>query len=162
MGELASQHGLNPVAERVALARLSVALREHMAFTRMPNPDFFNHRLLERIHADREASARATGAAGGPVWFRSTISRLALVGAAALMLGAVAYRGLIAPRLEKQRPETAYLTQVLDAKSPAPEVSAVSFGAMDGQAAVLWLEGMDHVPETYAAADEGSDPNAEL
>ena len=86
-GELASQHGLNPVAERVALARLSVALREHMAFTRMPNPDFFNHRLLERIHADREASARATGAAGGPVWFRSTISRLALVGAAALMLG---------------------------------------------------------------------------
>ena len=156
-GELAAEHGLDPVAERATLGRLKLALRAHLADVRMPNPDFFNHRLMERIHADGTPVS-----SGRRPWLSSMVSRLFLVGATALVLGVVSYRGLIAPRLEEPRPETAYLTQVLDAKSPAPEVSAVSFNANanDKPAAVLWLDGMEHVPESYAVADEISDPDA--
>jgi hypothetical protein len=159
--ELAAQHLINPTAERAELDRLKLALRDQLAQTRLPNPDFFNHRLLERIEADR----RVRPPAAAPVtrgWFQSMVVRLVLAGAAALVLGVLSYRGLISPQLE-ERPETAYLTQVLDAKSPAPEVSASAFNAnaKEDQAAVLWLDGMSHVPASYAATDEeGTDPDA--
>lgn len=158
--ELTGQHQLDPVAERAELVQLKLALSAHLAQTRMPNPDFFNHRLLERIEADRAVPApRAPAAAAG--WFDSFFVRLMLAGATALLLGVAGYRGLISPQLE-ERPETAYLTQVLDAKSPAPEVHASSFNsnARDEQAAVLWLDGMAHVPESYATIDETTDPDA--
>ena len=161
--ELAGQQQIDPATERAELDRLKLALREQLARTRMPNPDFFNHRLLERIEADRQAASprapiTATPAVG---WFQSIFVRLTLAGATALLLGVATYRGFISPQLE-ERPETAYLTQVLDAKSPAPDVSASSFNAnaKEEQAAVLWLDGMSHVPESYAAADENLDPDA--
>jgi hypothetical protein len=158
--ELAESHGLNPLTERAALDRLKLALREHMALTRMPNPDFFNHRLLERIEADRQQNqAPAPAAENVSRWIHTHLLRLALFGAAALALGVVAYRGLIAPELTV-RPETAYLTQVLDAKSPAPDISAVSFNESEQPAAVLWLDGVEHVPESYATIDEANDPDA--
>ncbi|OAI43059.1 hypothetical protein AYO41_02960 [Verrucomicrobia bacterium SCGC AG-212-E04] len=155
--ELVEQHRLDPEAERAALDRLNVALRGHLAQTRMPNPDFFNHRLLERIESDR----RALEPKPVPVASHHGLGWLALFGATALVLGLAMYRGMIFPQLE-ERPETVYLTQVLDAKSPAPEVHASSFNAnaKDEQAAVLWLDGMSHVPESYAAADENLDPDA--
>jgi hypothetical protein len=155
--ELVEQHQLDPKAERAMLEQLKVALRGHLAQTRMPNPDFFNHRLLERIEADRRTLEPR------PVQARTHhgMGWLALFGATALVLGLVAYRGMIMPQLE-ERPETLYLTQVLDAKSATPEVHASSFNAnaKDAQAAVLWLDGMSHVPESYAAAEESSDPDA--
>ena len=158
--ELAETHGLNPSTERAEFARLKQALREHMALTRMPSPDFFNHRLLERIEVDRRASSAPRAAASdGPNWIHSHLLRLALFGAAALAVGVVAYRGLIAPEMAA-RPETAYLTQVLDAKSPAPDISAVSFNESEQPAAVLWLDGVEHMPESYAAADEINDQDA--
>ena len=158
--ELAASHGLDPVTERAAFDRLRQALREHMALTRMPNPDFFNHRLLERIEEDRrENAAPEPAAAGGPSWIHAHLLRLAFAGAAALALGVLAYRGLIAPEIGA-RPETAYLTQVLDAKSPGPDISAVSFTEKEQPAAVLWLDGVEHVPESYAAAEENNDPDA--
>jgi hypothetical protein len=158
--ELAATHGLDPVTERAAFDRLKRALREHMALTRMPNPDFFNHRLLERIEADRkERQAPAPADDSVSRWIHAHLLRLALAGAAALALGVVAYQGLISPELVP-RPETVYLTQVLDAKSPAPDISAVSFNESEQPAAVLWLDGVEHMPESYAAADEGNDPDA--
>jgi len=158
--ELAASHGLDPVVERAAFDRLKEALREHMALTRLPNPDFFNHRLLERIEADRRQSqpaAPVTENVSG--WIHSHLLRLALGGAAALALGVVAYRGLIAPELVP-RPETVYLTQVLDAKSPASDISAVSFNESEQPAAVLWLDGVEHMPESYATAEDGNDGEA--
>ena len=157
--ELTGQLQLDPRAERAELDRLKLALRGHLAQTRMPNPDFFNHRLLERIEADRHVTARRAPPTAG--WFNSIIVKLTLTGATALLLGVATYRGLISPQLE-ERPETAYLTQVLEAKSSTPEVSASSFNAnaKEEQAAVLWLDGMSHVPESYASADENLDPDA--
>ena len=124
----------------------------------MPNPDFFNHRLLERIEADHRET-RAPVAESVSHWIHAHLFRLALAGAAALALGVLAYRGLIAPQLTP-RPETIYLTQVLDAKSPTPEVSAVAFNESEEPAAVLWLDGVEHMPESYAATDDASDPDA--
>ena len=158
--ELAESHGLNPTVERAEFDRLKQALRKHMAQTRMPSPDFFNHRLLERIEADRRASAvRPASPSDAPNWIHAHLLRLALFGAAALAVGVVAYRGLIAPEIAA-RPETVYLTQVLDAKSPAPDISAVSFNESEQPAAVLWLDGVEHMPESYAAADESNDQDS--
>ncbi len=158
--ELAASHGLEPVAERAEFERLRQALREHMALSRLPNPDFFNHRLLERIEEDRRETAKSNSTAvDRPGWMQAHLLRLAFAGAAALALGVIAYRGLIAPEIGA-RPETAYLTQVLDAKSPAPDISAVSFTEKEQPAAVLWLDGVEHVPESYAAADDNNDPDA--
>jgi len=158
--ELAETHGVDPVTERAALDRLKVALREHMALTRIPNPDFFNHRLLERIQADRQAMlSPAPTNESTTHWIHAHLFRLAAFGAVALALGVVAYRALIAPEIAP-RPETAYLTQVLDAKSPTPEVSAISFNESGQQAAVLWLDGVEHMPESYASADDSNDADA--
>ncbi len=156
--ELAESHGLDAVTERADLDRLRQGLRAHMALTRMPNPDFFNQRLLERIEADRP-EIPAPAAEGVSRWFRAHLLRLALAGAAALGIGVLAYRGLIAPALV-DRPETIYLTQVLDAKSPAPDISAVSFNESEQPAAVLWLDGVEHMPESFAAAEETNDADA--
>lgn len=159
-GELVGQHHIDPAIERQELASLKVALGEQLAQTRMPNPDFFNHRLLERIEADRHVPAPRVPATA---WFHSIFVKLTLAGATALLLGVVGYRGLISPQLE-ERPETVYLTQVLDAKSSTPDISASSFTAnataKGEQAAVLWLDGMSHVPESYAAVDESVEPDA--
>lgn len=159
--ELVDQHQLDPVASRTAHDQIRLALRGHLAQTRMPNPDFFNHRLLERIEADRKTSRGQPATPATGAWFHSIFVRLALAGTTALIVGVSLYRALILPQLE-ERPETLYLTQVLDARSPAPEVHASAFNASarDEQAAVLWLDGMAHVPESYAVADETLDPDA--
>ena len=158
--ELASTHGIDPVTERAAFDQLKLALREHMALVRLPNPDFFNHRLQERIEADRrEAREPESVVEGAAHWIHAHLMRLAVSGAIALGVGVLAFRGLIAPQLV-ERPETTYLTQVLDAKSPAPDISAVSFNEKEQPAAVLWLDGVEHMPESYAAADDPSDTDA--
>src|SRR5262249_55871041 len=158
--ELASAHGVDPVAERATFERLKLALREHMALMRLPNPDFFNHKLLERIEADRGATRAPVEASDGAMhWIHAHLLRLAMVGAAALALGVLGFRWLITPHIAS-RPETAYLTQVLDAKSPAPDISAVSFNEKEQPAAVLWLDGVEHVPEGYASTDDASDADS--
>jgi hypothetical protein len=158
--ELVKTLGVDPVIERATFDRLRLALREHMALMRLPNPDFFNHRLLERIEADRANMVSPAPAAESVThWIHAHLFRLAAIGATALALGVVAYRMLIAPEIAP-RPETAYLTQVLDAKSPTPDVSAISFNESEQQAAVLWLDGVQHVPESYASADDSNDADA--
>lgn len=150
--ELREQHALEAEAEREAQAALRSALREHLTPAPLANGDFFNHQLMERIERDAAASQVRTRPAELP-WFRSIFARLAMLGAATMFMGVVGYRSFVAPNME-QRPETAYLTRVVDAKSNTPGVSAVPLEYKEEGVAVLWLEGMEHLPEAFAVAEE--------
>lgn len=153
--ELREQHSLDAVSERESQHALGAALRTHLAPTPLPHGDFFNHQLMERIRADVAASEAATHSPAPALvpWFRSIFARLALTGAAVALVGAVGYRTLISPQME-QRPETAYLTRVVDARSNTPGISAVSIDYKDEGVAVLWLDGMEYLPEGYAQVEE--------
>ncbi|MBS0660003.1 MAG: hypothetical protein JSR82_17320 [Verrucomicrobia bacterium] len=150
--ELREQHALEADSERQAQEALRSALRTHLAPAPLPNGDFFNHQLMERIRRDAAAS-EVRGQPAGLPWYRSIFARLSLAGATTLCLGLLGYRALIAPNME-QRPETAYLTRVVNAKSDTPGISAVPLEYKEEGVAVLWLEGMEHLPEAYAVAEE--------
>ncbi len=159
--ELTDTHGLDPAAERRRHGIARTALLDLVENTPLPHPDFFNSRLLERIHADLAASAPAPQGAE-PVtasWFQSILVRLALGGAMAMFLGVMSYRALIAPALAP-RPETEYLAQVLDASSPESSVSAVPIYYKDEKSTVLWLDGMEHLPDSYATNEQRDDGDA--
>lgn len=156
--ELREQHALEADDERRAQEALSSALRAHLTPAPLANGDFFNHQLMERIRRDAASSEVRVSVPVAPVapvvpWFRSLFGRLALLGTATLFMGVLGYRNFVAPNME-QRPETAYLTRVVDAKSDTPGISAVPLEYKEEGVAVLWLEGMEHLPEAYAAAEE--------
>lgn len=153
--ELREQHSLDAATEREAAETLRGVLREHLTPAPLANADFFNHQLLERIEADRRANQpRPTRSAEAELpWIRSIFARLAMTGATLLFVGAVGYRAFIVPTME-QRPETAYLTRVVDAKSNTPGISAVPLEYNEEGVTVLWLDGMDHLPEAFAQAEE--------
>ncbi len=152
-GELVSQHALDPAAERREQDAIATALRQHAMGISLPHADFFNHQLMERIRVDQASGEAARPAAPALSWFRTLGARLALGGAFAALVGLAGFKAWIRPGLE-ERPETAYLAEVLDAKTSGADVTATPIYYQAEQATVLWLDGVEHLPDALAVSDE--------
>ena len=131
-------------AERAEARKLGDLLRAQPA-PPMGNEDFFHHQLMQRLAAETPRAA-APGRARG--WFWS-LPRLVLAGAACLALAG----GLFTALIPAGRPPSApsdYYAEVLDLRPGDPSISASTLSNPEDNVTVVWLDGLDYIPASYA------------
>lgn len=146
-------------AEWAASRALGDLLRHHLPTPPLPNPDFFNHSLLERIAAEERAAVSrapgktATAARPGSLLrlFLATFSGAAV---AALTLAAVVVSTTAPDMTAKMTadfyavtpPAGDYYAEILETEPGGPTISAYAFQAAGQPLTVLWLDGLDYLP----------------
>jgi anti-sigma factor RsiW len=140
--ELAVRPGA--MADRAAAQKLRALLQRTPTAPRLSNPEFFNLQLLQRIEADRPREERRARAP----WFWS-LPRLALAGAACLLVAFVLFRTMIP--VGSPTPEGApYFAQVIESWPADDSISATTVYTPEDNVTVLWIDGLDRVPAEYA------------
>lgn len=134
-------------ADRAAAEKLRVLLRSHPTAPRLSNPDFFNLQLLQRIEAEQKKAPERAARERTP-WFWS-LPRLAVAGAACLLIALVLFRALI-PVGSPRDSGAPYFAQVIESWPADESISAKTVYDPEDNVTVLWLDGLDRVPAEYA------------
>jgi len=136
-------------SDRAVAHRLGELLRAHGRPPPLTNGEFFNHQIAYRI---RSTEARASSAPGG--WWRWSIPRLVTAGAIALVTAFVLFKTLIppvaSPRVAHAAAGEPYFAEVVDAWTDDPSISVTTVYTPEDNVTVLWLDGLDYLPASYA------------
>jgi anti-sigma factor RsiW len=130
-------------AEKEDALKLGKLLREHPTVPRLTNPDFFNHQLMQRITAEMPNPVEKKRAS---FW---SIPRLAWAGACCLLVAGALFVTMI-PAGPKHLETSNYFAQVVENWPSNPNVSASTVYDADDHVTVVWLDGLDYIPATYA------------
>jgi len=144
--EFEKQLGEHPeaAAEKDAALKLGRLLREHPTPPPLGNPDFFNHQLMQRIAAETahpEEKKRS---------FFWSIPRLAWAGAVCLVISLALFKATIPSGPVPAAKQSNYFAQVVESWPKAPNVSASTVYSPEDDVTVVWLDGLDYIPATYA------------
>ena len=131
-------------AERAEARKLGDLLREQTA-PKLGNADFFNHQLMQRIAAEMPRATEPVKARG---WGWS-LPRLAFAGAACLVIAGGLFKTLI-PAAVSPGEKSKYYAQVVEAWPADPSISATTVYNPTDNVTVVWLDGLDYIPATYA------------
>ena len=145
------------LAEKESALRLGDFLRAHIAAPPLRNADFFNHQLLQQIHAAQPAPA----AARRPIFW--TLHRMAFSGAFLLLLSTALYFAAVPNTRREVRHNAQYVSNILNARatdpsitanvlnahSDDPNVTATSFYSKDQDVNVVWLDGLNYMPQNH-------------
>jgi anti-sigma factor RsiW len=121
------------------MLRIRTLLRQHVTAPRLTNPDFFNHQLIERIAAETPREP-APAERGGFFW---PLRRLVLTGGLSLAVAFVLYEAFIPKTADADR-------QIVRAWTEDPRITATTVYDSDQNVTVVWLDGLDYVPGSYA------------
>jgi anti-sigma factor RsiW len=130
-------------AEKEEALRLGEFLRTHPTAPKLTNPDFFNHQFMQRIAAETPRPAAKERA-----WFWS-IPRLAWAGAFCLAVAFALFKTTI-PSGPPAGKESKYFAQVVEAWPSDPSISATTVYSAEDNVTVVWLDGLDYIPASYA------------
>ena len=112
---------------------------------KLGNADFFNHQLMQRIAAETPRAAEPVQARA---WFWS-LPRLAFAGAACLAVAGGLFKTLIPAGLPPGA-KSDYYAEVVELWPGDPSISACTVYDPKDNVTVVWLEGLDFIPATYA------------
>lgn len=124
-------------ATRLSFARFATDLRAHHTAPLLDSPDFFNHGILEKISAQSCETRRP--------W---SLPKLAWFGGLSMATALVLFIAII-PKKSETHSQSAYIAQVISARSADPNISATAFQTHPSQAddiTVVWLDGLDYLP----------------
>ena len=131
-------------AERAEARKLGDLLRAQPT-PKMGNEDFFNHQLMQRIAAETPASAAPVKVRG---WFWA-LPRLALAGAACLAIAGGLFKTLTPAGLPPGA-KSDYYAEVIELRPGDPSISASTLSNPEDNVTVVWLDGLDYIPASYA------------
>ena len=132
-------------AEKNATLQLGELLRAEYRAPELKNADFFNHQIIQRIEADAPRKKIAAEPGGAFSFF--TLGRMALAGALSLAVAVVLFIFVIKPAPRSNPTPKDLLAQVLDVNTDDPDVTATSFQSKSQKVTVLWLDGLDYIPD---------------
>ena len=140
--ELAEKGDTPDLAQtRAGLSEFHTFFQTHSIAPQLENPDFFNHRILEQIRDTSPAPA------GHRPWF--TIPKLFWMGGFSTVTAIVLFLAVI-PKKSESHSQSAYIAQVISARSADPRISATALKSQSAQEqkeiSVVWLDGLDYVP----------------
>jgi hypothetical protein len=159
-----------PADESADSEKLGAWLRRCAAPPQLTNGEFFNHQLMARIAAE-EQSVQPHRAAERQGWTLPW-AHLAWAALCMILLGFALYRspvppaGVSAPReaglataslppgagggagASSPRP-SAYHAEVLDVRAFDPNISATAVRMGQDDVTVVWLDGLDYLPDDY-------------
>jgi len=130
-------------AEKGDAQRLGQFLRSHPTTPKLTNPDFFNHHLIQRIAAETPRIAEKTGHS---FW---SLPRLLWAGAFSMVIAFALFRTTI-PTVAPVVSDSKYFAQVVEAWPSDPSISATTVYSAENNVTVVWLDGLDYIPATYA------------
>ncbi len=130
--------------ERAGARKLGDLLRTPPV-PKMGNEDFFNHQLMERIAAETPRAAEPVQARAS-FW---SLPRLVLAGAACLLIAGGLFKALIPAGLPPGA-KSDYYAEVVELWPGDPSISACTVYDPKENVTVVWLEGLDYIPPTYA------------
>jgi hypothetical protein len=143
--ELESMNGSE--AEREDARKLGGLLRAEYAAPELKNADFFNHQLMQVIEAEALVAEHKSRRQSIFEWL--SVARMAWAGALSLLIAAGLYFAVVRPSIEQQRHREQEFARVIDAHTDDPSVTASSFQSPQNKAAVLWLDGLEPLPDDY-------------
>ena len=132
-------------AEKEAAHKLGRLLREHPTVARIPNPDFFNHQLMQRIAAETPKPVVAEKKRP----FFLSIPGLAWAGAFCLLVTVALFETII-PGGKRHLDTSTYFAQVVETWPASPNVTASTVYDPKDNVTVVWLDGLDYIPASYA------------
>ena len=121
------------------MADLQTFFRVYLPTPALESPDFFNHSLLEKLD-EAEKKPTRTG------W---SMPKLAWFGGLSMATALVLFLAII-PKKSETHSQSAYIAQVISARSADPNISATAFQkdpAQEDDVTVVWLDGLEYVPE---------------
>ena len=131
-------------AEKDDALRLGQFLRSHPTVPKLSNPDFFNHQLMERIAAE---TPRVAEKISHSFW---SLPRLLWAGAFSLIVAIALFRTTIPNGTPVTSSDSKYFAQVVEAWPSDPSISATTVYSSEDNVTVVWLDGLDYIPATYA------------
>lgn len=131
------------VRDKDEALRLREFLRTHPTAPKLDNPDFFNHQLMQRIAAE---TPRAVEEKRTSFW---SVARLAWAGAFCLALAFALFKVMI-PVGTPPGSDSKYFAQVVEAWPSDPSISATTVYNPEDNVTVVWLDGLEYIPATYA------------
>jgi anti-sigma factor RsiW len=132
------------LAEKEAALDLGNLLRANISAPPLRNPDFFNHQLLRQIHASPPA---ATLPAPRPSFW--SLPRMALSGVFLLFLSTLLYFAAVPNTRREVRQNEKYVSNILNARSDDPSITATSFHSKEDNVNVVWLDGLNYLPPDH-------------
>jgi len=132
-------------AEKQAALQLGDLLRAHIAAPPLRNPDFFNHQLLQSIRQQQPQSSSAPRRSPS-FW---SLPRMAFSGAFLLLLATIFYFAAVPNTRREVRHNQQYVSNILNARSDDPDITATSFHSKENNVNVLWLDGLGYMPRDH-------------
>ena len=130
------------LAEKEAALEIGNLLRSNLSAPPLRNPDFFNLQILQQI----ESSQPTAPAPRRSFW---SLPRMALSGVTFLALATVLYFAAVPNTRREVRQNQQYVTNVLNAHSDDPNITATAFHSKQDNVNVLWLDGLNYMPPDY-------------
>jgi hypothetical protein len=140
------REGMDPGLERRAALGLGSLLRGHGRAPELANADFFNSQILREIMAEQPRAREAAPATGLFGW---SLARMAWVGASLVALAIALFQFTVPRTPPASGPD--YVAEVLNT-SPGEGVSATAFHSVRENVTVLWLDGVEYIPDDKALA----------
>jgi hypothetical protein len=137
--------------DREEALRLGALLRAHANAPALTNSGFFNHQIVHRIQF-AESAGQVTRRI---FWWQWSIPKLITAGAIALIAAFVLYQSIVpptttAPVANAPQPAAPYFAEVVDAWTADPSISVTTVYTPEDNITVLWLDGLDYLPASYA------------
>lgn len=127
--------------EFAKLKLVSGMIRDHVAVERpVPNADFFNSQIQERIAAEQRATRRTQERRSGAAWLGWFFKPWALAGAAAVVALGIFGSRQLSPSLK---------TEIVHTYTPDPSVRATSIYNSGADATVITLDGLAVMPDDH-------------
>ena len=137
----------NAGAEKTAALKLGDLLRREYAAPTLSNADFFNHQILQRISAETPRSEEAEPRAAVSLF---SLWKLALGGALSVAVAVALFIFVVRPAPTSNPTEQNFLAKLSETRTGDPDVIATSFQSKDNHVTVLWLDGLEYIPELTA------------
>jgi anti-sigma factor RsiW len=145
--ELELQSHPEALAEKDAARELGALLRANLSAPPLRNADFFNVQLLRQIES--EEAAHPGKAALAPRTSFWTLPRMAFSGVFLLLLSTLLYFAAVPNTRREVKQNEQYVSNILNARSDDPNITATSFHSKEDDVNVLWLDGLSYIPPDH-------------
>jgi anti-sigma factor RsiW len=132
------------LAETEADLELGALLRANITAPPLRNADFFNLEILRQIEASQPA---APARVPRPSFW--SLPRMALSGVFLLLLSTLLYFAAVPNTRREVRQNQQYVSNILNARSDDPNITATSFHSKEDDVNVVWLDGLSYIPPDH-------------
>jgi anti-sigma factor RsiW len=130
------------LADREHMGQIGRVLREGLESPVLGFPEVFNQQLMDRI-AREETAELAVSQRHARRW---RLSWLALAGTTCLLMAG----GLFKWMIPKSQKAPQYLAQITSVRTGDPSIWATPVYNPNENLTLLWIEGLDYLPENYS------------